>query len=148
MAEAAVKYDTIGDELISALVHVQKQIGQVHTEFLVSAALCEELKDRGYTVEREAPIPAWFTTSIGKRRLLGVLKADIIASKEEHTALIEIKSLNNTKTNIESARRQVECYMRFSDRVFTRAYALFFPKRAEEPPSIIGCTDLLDSGSF
>ncbi len=141
------KYDAIGDEIISALVHVQRQIGQVHTEFLVSSALCEELKDREFTVEREAPIPAWFTTSAGKRRLLGVLKVDIIASKGDHTALIELKSLNDTKANVDAARRQVQCYLRFSDRVFTRAYAVFFPKRAEEPPSIIGCTDLLASGS-
>jgi hypothetical protein len=137
-----VKPDPIVQDIVRSIAFVQSAIGQIHSEAFITKALCEELKELDFEVEQESPIPSWFTTSTGKRRLLGILKADVIATRNKDTILIEIKALNPTPANKEAADRQIRCYLRFSDRVFAGAYAVFFPRKDGEAPSMFRSTAL------
>lgn len=129
-------------DIAAAALYVHTQIGQVHSEGLVSKALCEELKEKGFVVEREAPIQAWFSTSTGKRRFLETLKADVVVSRDDKTYLLELKALNATPANQEAATRQVQCYLRFGGRHFDGAYAIFFQRKVGEAPCLLRCTAL------
>lgn len=130
------KPDVFLDTLNKSTHHVHGELGPTHQESLYTAALMEDLKDAGFVVERESPVTPWFTTRAGKRRALPTLKVDLAVTEGSTQRLVEIKNLNPTPGNQESARCQVNSYVKFSGKRFKDAYIVFFPKSVDKRPAV------------
>lgn len=125
-------------DLKACTEHIVAHMGWNQTEKLYARALEEELKDMGYTVERESPIRAMYTTIQGNRRFLGTLYADLIVRTipTSPPQLIEVKFLNATETNMEDTVRQIERYVMFSSEQYAGLFAVFFQKTHPRPPVV------------
>jgi GxxExxY protein len=124
-------------ELTEIVNFVYDQLGPTHLESIYMGALGRELEANGFELERQSPIPVWFTTSLGKRHHITTLYADFVVRRYRQTYLLETKAINPTAANIEATQRQVNAYVRFSDEVYNGCYGLFFPKSIDKEASVV-----------
>ena len=98
------EYFQIGYDIIGAAYDVRNNVGRGLREKYYEAALCNELRKRGYEVECQVPLPAIYSGEVITDSYL----ADIVVDKK---VIIEVKAIT---TMSETESRQLYTYLRMS----------------------------------
>jgi GxxExxY protein len=104
------------------ILDIYESLGYGHNEVVYHNALKVVLKELGLKYETEFVIPICFHD-----HQVGYCRADLIV---DNRLVIEIKSLNVTKTNVENAENQCLIYLRYSKLV--HGLVIIFPRRDED----------------
>ena len=72
---------------------VYDELGAGHGEAIYRDAMSLDLQEKGYMVKTEAPISIRYNTSKGKDMIVGSGKIDLIVSKKDSFAVIELKAI-------------------------------------------------------
>jgi GxxExxY protein len=94
----------IGTQILAAAIEVHRELGPGLLESVYEIVLARELTDRGFTVERQVPVPIVFK---GIRFDEG-FRADLIVNDK---VLLELKSVERVSA---SHKKQVQTYLRLT----------------------------------
>ena len=103
-----------------SIEQIFEDLGYGHTESIYHSAMKIVLQDLRLMFETEVSIPIIF-----RDRQIGFERADLIVNKE---LVIELKSINFSKSCIEDSIEQCKRYMRESG--ISNGLVIIFPKRA------------------
>ena len=95
-----------------AAKRVYNEMGAGHEEAIYRDALCMELQDKGYTIKTEAPVSITYTTSKGRKMIVGSGKIDLYISKKDDYAIVELKAITTMlKENSEKTKEDRKEYV-------------------------------------
>ncbi len=95
-----------------AAKRVYNEMGAGHEEAIYRDALCMELQDKGYTIKTEAPVSITYTTSKGRKMIVGSGKVDLYISKKDDYAIVELKAITRMlKENSEKTKEDRKEYI-------------------------------------
>ena len=95
-----------------AAKRVYNEMGAGHEEAIYRDALCMELQDKGYTIKTEAPVSITYTTSKGRKMIVGSGKIDLYISKKDDYAIVELKAITTMlKENSEKTKEDRKEYI-------------------------------------
>ena len=95
-----------------AAKRVYNEMGAGHEEAIYRDALCMELQDKGYTIKTEAPVSITYTTSKGRKMIVGSGKVDLYISKKDDYAIVELKAITTMlKENSEKTKEDRKEYV-------------------------------------
>ena len=95
-----------------AAKRVYNEMGAGHEEAIYRDALCMELQDKGYTIKTEAPVSITYTTSKGRKMIVGSGKVDLYISKKDDYAIVELKAITRMlKENSEKTKEDRKEYV-------------------------------------
>ena len=95
-----------------AAKRIYNEMGAGHEEAIYRDALCVELQDKGYTIKTEAPVSITYTTSKGRKMIVGSGKIDLYISKKDDYAIVELKAITRMlKENSEKTKEDRKEYI-------------------------------------
>lgn len=94
----------IGTRVLAAAIEVHRELGPGLLESVYETVLARELADRGFTVERQVPVPIRYKDL----RFDEGFRADLIVDRR---VLIELKSVERISP---AHRKQVQTYLRLT----------------------------------
>ena len=95
-----------------AAKRIYNEMGAGHEEAIYRDALCVELQDKGYTIKTEAPVSITYTTSKGRKMIVGSGKIDLYISKKDDYAIVELKAITTMlKENSEKTKEDRKEYV-------------------------------------
>ena len=125
-----------------AAKRVYNEMGAGHEEAIYRDAFCMELQDKGYTIKTEAPVSITYTTSKGRKMIVGSGKVDLYISKKDVYAIVELKAItrmlkeNSKKTKEDS--KEYHQLKKYLDALNVETGVLInFPFPPEDEPEII-----------
>ena len=125
-----------------AAKRVYNEMGAGHEEAIYRDALCMELQDKGYTIKTEAPVSITYTTSKGRKMIVGSGKVDLYISKKDDYAIVELKAITTMlKENSEKTKEDRKEYVQLQKYLAAlsekNGILINFPFPPEKEPEVI-----------
>ena len=125
-----------------AAKRVYNEMGAGHEEAIYRDALCIELQDKGYTIKTEAPVSITYTTSKGRKMIVGSGKVDLYISKKDDYAIVELKAITrmlkeNSKKTKEDRKEYVQLQKYLAALSEKNGILINFPFPPEKEPEVI-----------
>jgi|TARA_B100002003_G_scaffold196050_1_gene186110 GxxExxY protein len=116
-------------------------MGAGHEEAIYRDALCMELQDKGYTIKTEAPVSITYTTSKGRKMIVGSGKVDLYISKKDDYAIVELKAITrmlkeNSKKTKEDRKEYIQLQKYLAALSEKNGILINFPFPPEKEPEI------------
>jgi|TARA_B100001971_G_scaffold185984_1_gene185634 GxxExxY protein len=124
-----------------AAKRVYNEMGAGHEEAIYRDALCMELQDKGYTIKTEAPVSITYTTSKGRKMIVGSGKVDLYISKKDDYAIVELKAITrmlkeNSKKTKEDRKEYIQLQKYLAALSEKNGILINFPFPPEKEPEI------------
>jgi GxxExxY protein len=125
-----------------AAKRVYNEMGAGHEEAIYRDALCMELQDKGYTIKTEAPVSITYTTSKGRKMIVGSGKVDLYISKKDDYAIVELKAITrmlkeNSKKTKEDRKEYIQLQKYLAALSEKNGILINFPFPPEKEPEVI-----------
>ena len=124
-----------------AAKRIYNEMGAGHEEAIYRDALCVELQDKGYTIKTEAPVSITYTTSKGRKMIVGSGKVDLYISKKDDYAIVELKAITrmlkeNSKKTKEDRKEYIQLQKYLAALSEKNGILINFPFPPEKEPEI------------